>query len=234
MRIAAIADLHYRVSSRGLAAQLFAGIEREADVLLVGGDITDTGLESEMAVLLDDFSSLRLPVVAVLGNHDHESARHEVLTEMLVHSGVLVLEDNAVEIDGVNFVGTKGFCGGFGERLIQPFGEEAVKSFTEESVGEAGRLENALANANTGPTAVILHYSPVKETLDGESPELYPFLGTSRLADSIDRQGADFVIHGHAHNGSPDGRTAGGVPVYNVCRFVRQPGKGRHWRLLEL
>ncbi|MBE0428496.1 MAG: metallophosphoesterase [Thermoleophilia bacterium] len=233
MKLAAIADLHYRISSAGLLHELLAGAEREVEALMIGGDLTDTGLEAEMEVLIEDLRRIELPIVTVLGNHDHEGGQHELLTEMLTRSGVMVLEDNAVEISGVNFVGTKGFCGGFGEHLIQPFGEQAIKRFTEESAAEANRLENALARTSEGPRLVILHYSPVIDTLTGESVELYPFLGTSRLAEAIDRQGADMIIHGHAHNGSAAGATADCVPVYNVCRFVPQEGR-RAWRLLEL
>jgi hypothetical protein len=234
VRVAAIADLHYRVTSGGLLQRLMPGIGDEADVILIGGDITDTGLVAEMDVLIKDIESVEIPIIAVLGNHDHESGQHERLNDQLKQAGVLLLEDSAVDVDGVSFVGTKGFCGGFTDYLIEPFGELAIKRFTEESVQEAGRLENALAGTRQGKAGVILHYSPVRRTLEGESPELYPFLGTSRLAEAVDRRGASFIIHGHAHGGSPEGVTPGGVPVYNVCRFVHERLGMPPWRLIEL
>lgn len=222
MKVAAIADLHCREDSAGEILRLLAGIEEAADVLVVAGDLTDTGLATEMEVLLDDLEALDLPVVAVLGNHDHESDCGPRLVVMLHEAGVRVLDATACEIDGVGFAGTKGFCGGFEERLVQPFGERALKAFIQTGIEEAVRLEGALSKLECERKVAVLHYAPVRETLNGESPELYPMLGSSRLANALDRHSVNAIVHGHAHHGSPEGRTARGVPVHNVSRFVRQ------------
>lgn len=234
MRIAAIADLHCRVSSAGTIRPLLEGVEREADLLVVAGDLTDTGLPSEMEVLLNELRGLPLPIVAVLGNHDHESDQAELLVQMLSSTGACVLEGTVCEIGGVGFVGTKGFCGGFDRYIVQPFGERALKTFIQTSIDEAVTLENALTKLDYPRKVAILHYSPVLATLVGESPELYPFLGSSRLANALDRHGVDLIVHGHAHHGSPEGRTPRGIPVHNVCRFVRMRLGHRPYCLFRL
>ena len=220
MRIAAIGDLHYRADSTGLLQHLLPGIEGVADLLILAGDLTDSGQPAEMQVLLHDLKEIPLRIIAVLGNHDHESDQAERLAEMLRESGITVLEGNVVEIENVGFVGTKGFCGGFDNTLIQPFGERVLKAFIQEGIDEAVQLENALARLDCERKVAVLHYAPIKATLAGESPELFPMLGCSRLANAVDRHGADLILHGHAHHGSPEGRTPRGIPVYNICRFV--------------
>ena len=221
MRVAAIADLHCRAGNDGLVAELLADVREEADVLVIAGDLTDTGLPSEMDVVASALPSLGLPVVAVLGNHDHESDHAEELEAMLRDAGACVLDATVCEIDGVGFVGTKGFCGGFGSVTVQPFGERALKSFIQTSIDEAVRLENALAKLEASRRIAILHYAPVLDTLAGEPPELHAFLGSGRLGSALDRRSVDWIVHGHAHHGSPTGRTPGGIAVHNVCRFVR-------------
>jgi uncharacterized protein len=220
LKIAAIADLHCRVNST--IAPLLEGVEESAELLVLAGDLTDTGLPAEMRVLLDDLKRIPLPILAVLGNHDHENDKAEELTRMLEDTGILVLQGNAIEVGGVGFVGTKGFCGGFDDRLVQPFGERAIKDFIRTGMEEAMKLENATAKLNTERKVAVLHYAPIKKTLEGESPELFPFLGSSRLGNALDRHGVDVILHGHAHHGMPDGRTPAGIQVYNVCRFVRE------------
>lgn len=234
MRIAAIGDLHYKEDSAGLAATILADVEREADVLLLAGDLADKGRPEEMAVMLRDLRGLTIPIVAVIGNHDHESDQHMLLLGMMRDAGICVLDCESCEIGGVGFVGTKGFCGGFGARTISTFGERALKSFVGTSIAEAARLEKALSALPVKRRVAILHYSPVRETLAGESVELYPFLGTSRLAEVLDKCGVDFIVHGHAHHGHPSGSTPGGIPVYNVSRFVLERETARHYRVLEL
>lgn len=221
MRVAAVADLHCRVDSAGSIAPLLATVDNEADVLLVGGDLTDTGLPQEMEVLLDELDALDVPIVAVLGNHDHENDRAPELADMLAAAGARVLDASVCEIDGVGFVGTKGFCGGFGERIVQPFGESALKAFIQSGVDEAVRLESALTKLDCARKLAILHYAPIRDTLEGEPLEIYPWLGTSRLASALDRHGVCAIFHGHAHHGSLAGRTPAGIPVHNVSRFVR-------------
>ncbi|RPI21514.1 MAG: metallophosphoesterase [Acidobacteria bacterium] len=220
MRIAAIADFHCRVNST--IAPLLDGVQDQADLLLLAGDLTDTGLPAEMAVLLNELKQLSLPILAILGNHDHENDHSDELCTMLADTGIMVLEGNVVEVQGIGFLGAKGFCGGFDDKLVQPFGERAIKDFIRIGIDESVRLENSVAKLQTPKKVAVLHYSPVKQTLEGESPELFPFLGSSRLASALDRHGVDVIVHGHAHHGSPEGRTAGGIPVYNVCRFVQQ------------
>jgi Icc-related predicted phosphoesterase len=220
VRIAAIADVHCRIDSQPMLRPILDRMRQEADVMVLAGDLTDTGLPAEMEVLLEELERCNLPIVAVLGNHDHESDKAEELEKMLVKSGVRYLNANAFEIDEVGFVGTKGFAGGFGSALVQPFGERALKEFIRASIDEAVALENAVARLTCEKKVAVLHYAPVKETLDGEPLEIFPFLGSSRLANALDRQTVDIIFHGHAHHGSPTGRTAGNIPVYNVSRFV--------------
>ncbi len=234
MRIAAIADLHCRAGSTGQIDALLAGVNEAAEVLLLAGDLTDTGQPAEMDVLLKELEDVRLPIVAVLGNHDHESDEAPRLVELLTARGVSVLEGSVCEIGGTGFVGTKGFCGGFEQNMVQPFGERALKTFIHTAIDESLALENALARLDCPHKVAVLHYSPVKETLAGESPELFAFLGSSRLASALDRRGVDAIVHGHAHHGAPSGRTPRGTPVYNVSRFVLSRNSPRAYCVFEV
>jgi Icc-related predicted phosphoesterase len=234
VRIAAIADLHCRANSDGMIRPLLAGVEDNADLLILAGDLTDTGLPEEIDVLERELQGLDLPIVSVLGNHDHESDQAESLMDMLRDNGIMVLDGTVCEVDGVGFVGTKGFSGGFDNLAIQPFGERALKQFIQTSFDEAVRLENALAKLDCPHKVAVLHYSPVLQTLEGEPLELYAFLGSSKLANALDRQGVDVIVHGHAHHGSLTGQTAKGIPVHNVCRFVRERFGEPAYCLLEV
>ncbi|MGH9339270.1 MAG: metallophosphoesterase family protein [Acidobacteriota bacterium] len=231
--MAAIADLHCRVDSATEIRQALDGVDQQADVLLLAGDLTDTDLLEEVEVLIPELHALKIPILAVLGNHDHESDGASKIAETLTHNGIRVLDGTVCEIGEVGFVGTKGFCGGFDERLVQPFGERALKTFIQASIDEAVRLENALTKLDCPRKIAILHYAPVKQTLQGEPEELYPLLGSSRLANALNRHRVDAIVHGHAHHGSRVGRTAGGIPVYNVCRFVLGRAKGRQYLVLD-
>ncbi len=223
MKIVAMGDLHSRVTEPEVTKKLIARIPANADVLLVAGDITDTGLPQEAEIAAKALKSLKMPVIAVLGNHDHEKDQAELIAHILGASGICLLDATVHEIGNVGFVGTKGFCGGFGSAMIQPFGERALKTFLQTSIDEAVRLENALARMQDCEHKVaLLHYSPIRETLVGEQPELFAFLGSGRLANALDRQVVDVIFHGHAHHGSPFGITLGKIPVYNVSRFVMQ------------
>jgi Icc-related predicted phosphoesterase len=222
MKIVAIADLHCRTNEIQVMQKIFAEINHaEADVLVLAGDLTDNGRSAEAEILAEEIHSLGCPAVAVLGNHDHEGDQVEGVLKVLEQAGVCVLDATAFELDGVGFVGTKGFCGGFGSLSVQPFGERALKTFINTSINEAVNLENAVAKLQCPHKVAILHYAPVRDTLNGEPLELYPFLGSSRLANALDRQGVDVIFHGHAHHGSPFGRTEKNIPVHNVCRFVQ-------------
>lgn len=220
MRIAAIADLHCRIDSAQEMKRILEGVENEADVLTLGGDLCNMGLPEEMEVLLEELNRHPIPKIAVLGNHDHEGDMAGQLLLMMSQSGIVTLDGSGFEMDGVGFVGTKGFCGGFDNLAVQPFGEKALKAFIRESIREADQLSQALSRLSNTRKVAILHFSPIRETLQGEQLELYPFLGSSLLAHAIDHHGVDLVLHGHAHKGSFEGRTAKGAPVYNVCRFV--------------
>lgn len=234
MRIAAIGDLHCTVESRGRTRRLLAGVEEAADVLCLAGDLANVGLPEEMEVLLEDLRGLTLPIVAVVGNHDHENDQCPGLTEMMRQAGVCVLDSTVCEIGEAAFVGTKGFCGGFGKRQIAVFGEQALKTFVLTSEEEAERLGAAARTMRAEKRVALLHYAPIRDTLRGESEELYPFLGASRLADVLDRSGVNVIFHGHAHHGSPEGRTPGGALVFNVARFVLEREYGRAYRVFEI
>lgn len=234
MRIAAIGDIHCTADYPGLIKELLGDIETKADVLVMAGDLTNTGLIEEMQVFVDGLADFSLPKVAVMGNHDHESDQVELLMKMMTTSGIIVLDSSVCEIDGVGFVGTKGFCGGFDDRRVRPFGESALKAFIQTTVEEVVRLENALERLGASRKVAILHFAPVRETLQGESPELYPFLGSSLFADALDRHAISFAVHGHAHHGSLQGFTPKKIPVYNVARFVLSRFTGTAYRLITI
>jgi Icc-related predicted phosphoesterase len=167
-------------------------------------------------VLARELTVLRIPVVAVLGNHDVESGKEAEVAQVLRDAGVVVLDGSACEVLGVGFAGVKGFGGGFGKRALAPWGETVMKQYAREAVEEALKLEAALARLRTDQIIAVLHYSPVVQTVEGEPLEIYPFLGSSRLEEPINRYPVSLVLHGHAHRGQTEGVTTRGVPVYNV------------------
>src|SRR3954467_2501581 len=194
----------------------------EADLLIVAGDITNLGKPEEMESMLATFVRLRVPIVAVLGNHDFESGKEEELSKMMIAEGVKLLDGSGYERDGVGFAGIKGFLGGFGRGILTAFGEPEVKAFVQAGIDEALKLERALAQLRREKRVIVVHYSPIVDTVKGEPLEIFPYLGTSRLAEVVDRHGANLVVHGHAHHGSPEGRTTGGIPVHNVAMHILQ------------
>lgn len=218
MRIAASADVHARAGDEERVAKLYEGVREEADALVLAGDLTDHGRSEEMAALVRGLHDISVPVVAVLGNHDHEAGGEKDLFRILGASGIHILDRRrpAVTIDGVGFAGVKGFGGGFGDRLVRAFGEEIQKAFVAASVVEAEALRAGLLSLDTPKKVAVLHYSPIEDTVRGEPIEIWPFLGTSRLEQALDEGGARLALHGHAHHGAPLGRSAGGAPVYNV------------------
>ena len=222
MRIAATADLHFTPARFSALHDQLNRVRNEADVFVVAGDLTNYGRPEEMEPLLNVLVRLRLPTVIVLGNHDYESGREADLMRMLSQEGIKVLDGSAYERDGVGFAGTKGFVGGFGRGVLTAFGEPEIKTFVRASIDEALKLERAMSQLRTKKRVILLHYSPVAATIEGEAPEIFPFLGTSRLAEVIDRHGADLVLHGHAHNGKRDGKTPAGIPVHNVAITLLQ------------
>lgn len=219
VRFAAVGDLHCARSSAGAFRPLFAKAAEAADVLLLCGDLTDYGLPEEARVLADELAvAVSMPIIAVLGNHDYESDQQGEVMRILSDAGVRVLDGEACEVHGVGIAGTKGFAGGFDRGALGPWGEPMIKQFVNEAIQEALKLESALAKLRTPHRIALLHYSPVLDTVKGEPPEIYPFLGTSRLEDPLMRQPVSVVFHGHAHRGATEGRTANGTPVFNVAR----------------
>ncbi len=213
-----MADLHCPKTPWEELRGLFSYLSDQADVILLCGDLTDYGKPDEARELAKALSSgARIPVLAVLGNHDLECGQEAEVIRILTGGGVTVLDGTAAEINGIGFVGVKGFAGGFGERALQPWGEDVLKRFVHESVEEALKLESALAKVD-GPLRIVLsHYSPILDTVQGEPAEIIPFLGSSRLEEPLNRYEVTAVFHGHAHHGTPEGRTREGVPVYNVA-----------------
>jgi Icc-related predicted phosphoesterase len=222
LRLGAVADLHCTKKAADNTKNLLSAMAHEADVLLLGGDLCDAGLPEEAEILAREISSLKVPVVAVLGNHDYEAGKAPEIAEILSNAGVNVLDGKSCEIYGVGFAGVKGFAGGFGERALQPWGEATIKVFVHEAVEEALKLESALAGLRTPSRIALLHYSPIVETVIGEAPEIFPFLGSSRLEDPLNRYPVAAIFHGHAHRGSPEGVTKGGIPVFNVAKSLLQ------------
>jgi Icc-related predicted phosphoesterase len=148
---------------------------------------------------------------------------------------MVVLDEQAHEIEGVGFAGVKGFLGGFGRGELAPFGEPIVKAFVDEALNEARKLENQLRTLRTERSVAVLHYSPVVDTIEGEPPEIFQYLGSQRLCEPIDRfDHVKAVVHGHAHHGSYEGKTPLGKPVYNVAQFVLKPLFGKPYAVLEI
>ncbi len=217
LRVAAVSDLHYTRQSKGTRQTLFTAASEAADVLLLCGDLTDYGLPEEARILCEDLHAhVQVPVLAVLGNHDFESDQPEAVRAVMEEGGVTVLDGESVELKGVGFAGTRGFAGGFGECALSAWGEPVIKQFVQAAIDEALKLEAALSRLHTEHRIVLLHYAPIRETVEGEAAEVFPFLGSSRLEETLNRYGADAVFHGHAHAGSPEGATEHDIPVYNV------------------
>lgn len=237
VRIAAIGDLHHgKGAVQGSLQPLFAQITNTADILLLTGDLTDYGHPDEARALAREITAgVKIPCVAVLGNHDVESGQQGEITKILTDAGVVVLDGDTTEVHGIGFAGVKGFCGGFGRRALGPWGEEIIKHFVREAVDEALKLETALARLRNDRLIVLLHYSPVQATVEGEPREIFPFLGCSRLEEPIGRFPVSAIFHGHAHHGQPEGRTAANVPVFNVsASLMRQMFPERPFRIVDI
>ena len=216
VRIAALGDLHCSKTSQGTLQPLLAQAGESAELVLLAGDLTDRGLPEEARILARELTAVRVPVIAVLGNHDHESGKADEVRNILGEAGTTILDGDICETHGIGIAGVKGFGGGFGQRALAPWGETAIKQFVHEAVDEALKLETALARIGPVPIVVLLHYSPIVQTVEGEPLEIYPFLGSSRLEEPINTYKVSLVVHSHAHRGHPEGRTAIGVRVYNV------------------
>jgi Icc-related predicted phosphoesterase len=235
--IAAMADLHCGRHSQGTLQPLFARIAEGADVLLLGGDLTDYGLPEEAHILARELTAAaKMPVVAILGNHDFESGKANEVADILSEAGVTMLDGESCEFEGVGFAGVKGFGGGFGRTMLGAWGEDSIKAFVREAINEALKLETALARLRTAHRIAVLHYAPIRATVEGEPAELFPFLGCGRLEEPLIRYQVTAAVHGHAHHGSQEGRASGDIPVYNVAlpllraRFPERPP----FRLIEV
>ena len=222
VRIAAISDVHCKRDSKQALRPVFDQIAGEADVLLVCGDITHLGLPEEACVFLEQAVPVlnKIPVICVLGNHDFESGKQDALWEQLSGAGLIMMDGDSLQIYGVGFTGVKGFGGGFGRMAVHPWGEKVIKDFVKEADIEAEKLESGLSKLDLGPRIVVMHYAPIRATVAGEPPELFPFLGSSRLEDPLNRFAVTAVFHGHAHHGSFKGKTDANIPVYNVSVAV--------------
>jgi Icc-related predicted phosphoesterase len=217
VRIAAVADLHYTRTSKGQLQPLFTEASKAADVLLLCGDLTDYGHAEEAHVLAEDIKThASIPVLAVLGNHDFETGHVDEVSRIIESAGVKMLEGECAEIGGIGFAGVCGFGGGFGRCMLNAWGEPLIKEFAHEGVNQAMKLERALARLQTPKRIVITHYAPVRGTVEGEDPEVFPFLGSSRLEGPLNRFNVAAAFHGHAHRGSPESHSSSNVPIYNV------------------
>lgn len=236
VRIAALADVHYRKEQVESLQSIYREVSQKADVLVLCGDLTDYGLPEEAEIVAQELRSCTIPVIAVLGNHDYESGKEAEVRSILLTAGVRVLDGESTEVHGVGFAGAKGFCGGFGRQTLEPWGEKSIKAFVQEALDETLKLESAMARLRMKHRVVLLHYSPIQATVEGEPPEIFPFLGSSRLEDPINRHGCDVVFHGHAHRGAPEGRTQLGIPVFNVSLSLMRKtySDGPPWRLFEI
>ena len=237
VRIAAVGDFHCGEEDVGKYREHFARVNEDADVLLLAGDLTRRGTPPEIKVVLGELADVRIPILAVLGNHDHESGRVEEAKALLrTREGLHLLDEEPFQLNPhVGIAGVKGFMGGFGRWTLTAFGEAATKEFVGTTIEEAQTLEFALRRLSTPIRVVLLHYSPTVDTVIGEPETIHAFLGNDRLAEPIDRFGASVVFHGHAHHGTFRGKTAGGVPVFNVSlSLVRQEGVGEMYFVYEI
>jgi Icc-related predicted phosphoesterase len=235
LRIAAVGDLHVGETSHRAYRSLFDRVHEDADVLCLCGDLVNFGKSAEVDNLLEDLRTCQIPMVGVLGNHEHECGQPEEVVRLMSEAGVRMLTGEAYEIEGVGFAGGKGFIGGFGRYMLSSFGEASIKHFVQEAVEDANMIENSIRTLRTERSVVLLHYSPVVDTVIGEPPEIHAFLGSSRLAEVIDRyENVKLVVHGHAHRGAPEGQTARGVPVYNVALPVLRTLGDTPYRVFEV
>ncbi|KWV52843.1 metallophosphoesterase [Bradyrhizobium macuxiense] len=230
---ASVGDLHVKDGQSGSLREVFQEISKRAGALVLCGDLTDTGTPAQAELLVEQLRACSIPMIGVLGNHDYESECSDQVKRILCDGGVRLLDGQATEVEGVTFIGVKGFAGGFGPRMLSSFGEPAIKTFVAEAMNEAMRLENVMRTVSSQRAVVVLHYAPIVGTVEGEPLEIYPFLGCSRLAETIDRFKVSAVVHGHAHRGKYEGRTPAGAPVYNVAMAVQKPS-GLPYALLSV
>jgi Icc-related predicted phosphoesterase len=224
VRVAAVGDVHLDKDVLGRFRPALDHLGDKADLLLLAGDLTRHGTADEARCVATEFGRLAVPVVAVLGNHDYQSDREDEVTKILVDGGITVLEQSStvLDVDGVRvgIAGAKGFGGGFAGRCASEFGEPEMKAFIRHTRRISDALGEALRSVDCDLLLALTHYAPVPETLVGEPPEIYPFLGSYLLADAIDSAPTALAVHGHAHAGTERGTTPAGVKVRNVAHPV--------------
>src|SRR5205823_2949081 len=216
IRIAAAGDIHASEATRERVEEAFERVENEADIVLLAGDLTTTGLPEQAEVLAEACRGLAIPVFAVLGNHDWHCARHEEVRDVLVDAGVRMLErDFATCKIGdleLGVVGAKGFVGGFPGSSLPDFGEPLLREVYAETTRDVEALAVGLQEvSHCDLRVVLLHYAPTHETIAGEPEGIHVFRGSERLATPIAEYNPDLVLHGHAHAGTFEGRI-GNVP----------------------
>jgi Icc-related predicted phosphoesterase len=234
VRVAAAGDIHASQAARERVRRAFSEVEPRADLVLLAGDLTTTGLPDEAQVLADACAGLSIPVFAVVGNHDCHAGRHEELVATLEAGGIQVLDGAAKTCTAggieVGIVGTKGFVGGFAGAMLPDFGEPILREVYAETTRDAEAIADGLIHiVHCDVKIVLLHYAPVAATLEGEPEGIHVLLGSERLALPIAEHGADLVLHGHAHAGTFEGRI-GSIPVYNVAMHVM----GRDFWIFDL
>jgi len=234
IRIAAAGDIHCSKENRVAVAAAMAEAERDADLILLAGDLTTSGEPEQAALLAEICAGISSPVIAVLGNHDWHADRCAEVTEVLAEAGVEVLHRGYTvqNIQGtkIGVVGTKGFIGGFPDSELPDFGEPILRQVYAYTTAEVAALDAGLAAIAECPRRIVLlHYAPTTTTLEGERPVIWAFLGSSRMAVPISRYRPDLVLHGHAHAGTFEG-SIDGVPVYNVA----VPVLGRDFWIFEV
>ncbi|WP_294349858.1 metallophosphoesterase [uncultured Sphingobacterium sp.] len=238
--IAALGDIHMNVSQQGKWKIAFEEISEKAKVLLLCGDLTDTGDEEEAELLVSELQSVKIPVLAVLGNHDYEKGRHKQIRQVLIDNKIIVLDGETTVVENIGFAGVKGFGGGFDRYMLSMFGEDAMKSFVQEAVNESLLLDRALARLEqehaTIKKVALLHYAPIAETVSGEPEQIYPFLGSTHLMEPLQRRKVSAAFHGHAHAGKFEALSPTGIPIYNVAVPVLRAhhGNDRAYALIDI
>lgn len=235
MRLAAVADIHLKAEDHEKNVREFLPVNEMADALVIAGDFTNHGLPDEMRGVLAVLEHVRVPIIGVLGNHDHESGNQDELAGMLRVAGVHLLDGHCFEVNGVGFAGTKGFAGGFSPYELMPFGEGGIKTFVEVAEREAIKLDYGLEQLRSQMKVAITHYAPIKDTVVGEPEPIFPFLGSSRLQRALDKHKPALALHGHAHHGSFSGETKAGVKVHNVAlQILKERGEPHPFALFTL
>lgn len=228
IRIAAVADLHAGTDAREVFASHFRDVSDQADLLVLPGDLTRSGQPAEAEALAEVLAACGIPVVAVLGNVDYDADQAEAVARIMREAGIHLLDRSSIVLDiadeRVAIAGVKGFGGGFNDALAELTGEPAMRAWVQYAEDEADALADVLMSMVGDIRLALLHYAPITDTIAGERLERYAFAGNSMLGAAIDRAGADLVLHGHIHRGSPAGRTPGGIPVRNVAQqVIREP-----------